>query len=109
MKLDDFSITAPPPPGDSSWDKLAAAHRHAHSGPESAHDAAPFGFARMIAAQAMGLRRPEPLACWTRWSFRAAWGGMVTAAMVALLSQPPVPQTSLLAAPALEIPHLSSL
>lgn len=92
-----------------AWQKLAAARRRALAAMTPADESAPFGFAQRIAARAMELRRNERLACWTRWSMRAAACAGLAATIVALIHSGSGSDAPLLSAPALEIPGLSSL
>ena len=94
-----------------AWAKLAAARRAVlTTRPTSLDESAPFGFAQRVASCAMALQRHRQLAWWTRWSLRAAGAATVAAALVALARAPEsTAASSLLAAPALEIPGFSSL
>jgi len=91
------------------WQKLAAARRRFLASTQLPDEAAPFGFAGRVAARAMALKQNERLAWWTRWSVRAAACAGLAAAIVALSRPSPEAPVSLLSAPALDLPGLSSL
>ncbi len=99
----------PEPESSPEWQMLAAARRRALAAAPLTDDSAPFGFAQRIAARAMELRRNENIACWTRWSMRAAACAGFAATIVALIHSGSSSDAPLLSPPALEIPGLSSL
>jgi hypothetical protein len=89
------------------WDRAAAARREALAGQPAIEEVPPPGFSTRIAARWAELRQNEQFRLWSRWSLRAALGGLLTAAVMALLSSP---QTSgnPLRAPEIELPVFSA-
>lgn len=72
------------------WDRTAAARRAALASQPVPDDSLPPGFSTRIAARWAELRRNEQFRLWSRWSLRAALGGVLTAmAMTFLFSSTP--------------------
>ena len=94
------------------WDLLSA-HRRSHDRPHApaakAPDFLPPWFPTRAVARWSALRRDESFRFWSRWSFRAALGGLAAVCLVLLFSkEPPTDSGMLLDAPALGIPGLAT-
>jgi len=94
-------------PESTSWVRAATARREALAGQPAAEELPPPGFSTRIAARWAELRQNEQFRLWSRWSLRAALGGLLTAAIVALFSTPPVSGDPL-RAPEIELPAFSA-
>lgn len=56
----------------------------------------PYAFAQRIVAHVRGAQRPDPLAFWGRWLWRAAFSSLAIALLTIAWSTPaPTPQVSL--------------
>jgi hypothetical protein len=91
----------------SAWDRAAAARRAVMAAQPAADEMPPPGFSTRIAARWAEVRQNEQFRLWSRWSLRAALGGLLTAAVMALLSTPPT-TGSPLTAPEIELPSFSA-
>jgi hypothetical protein len=96
-----------PPSDRTAWDRAATARRDALAALPPVDELPPPGFSTRIAARWSELRQNEQFRLWSRWSLRAAIGGLLTAAIVALFSSPPVPEGPL-RAPEIDLPSFSA-
>ena len=96
-----------PPCEPKSWDRAASARREILAAMPPADDTPPPGFATRIVARWEEIRQNETVRLWSRWSLRAALGGLLTAAVMALFSSPQS-TSSPLKAPEIQVPAFSS-
>ncbi|HEX2750852.1 MAG TPA: hypothetical protein VHM91_22795 [Verrucomicrobiales bacterium] len=96
-----------PPAEITPWDRAAAARRTVLAARPPEEDLPPPGFSTRLAARWAELRKNEQFRLWSRWSLRAALGGLLTAGIMALLSAPSSSGGGM-TAPEIELPSFST-
>ncbi len=96
-----------PPAEITPWDRTAAVRRAVLAGRPPEDGVPPPGFSTRVVARWSELRKNEQFRLWSRWSLRAALGGLLTAGIMALVSPPPS-SGGAMTAPEIELPSFSA-
>ncbi len=93
------------PPPETPWERLVHA-RHA-SLPVTPEECPPPGFTTRVVARWAEMKQNEQARLWSRWSWRAALGGVLAAALMSLFTQPRA-EASPLQVPEIELPSFTT-